>query len=467
MLTYDISARGKTPLYDYIYQCIRRDIIEGKLSSGERLPSKRQLAEHLHVGVITVTNAYAQLVTEGYVTSEEKRGYFVADVKRYRQPVTNRIPKTKNKVEPDTDIIADFRMNRPRRKLFPVAMWNKLMRETLSEGGDALWRTVPWNGLAELREALSQYLRENRGIEATSEQIVIGAGTEYLYGRLMQLFGRATTFAIEDPGYKKFGVISESYGAPWKYVPIDSAGLKIDALEESGADVVHLSPANHFPTGIVMPITRRLDLFEWVNRVKKRYIIEDDYDSEFRYTGKFILPLYAEDTQGKVIYLNTFSKSIAPSLRISYMVLPEPLLRRYRETQSFYSSTVSSFEQATLARFIARGFFERHLARLKKYYREQRAAMLHALKCSPLITSGRAVIMERRAGTHFLLHVDTELSRSAIEERAKERGIALSFYADYFHAPLNEEGVTLVINYAAIARDAIEDVVSRLCDVFE
>ena len=462
MLTYDLQQRGQTPLYDYLYQCIRQDIISGILHAGERLPSKRTLAQHLSVGTITVANAYAQLAVEGYITSREKQGYFVEDVSSYR--VRRKASAAPLPEAAEKEYFADFKANRISLQNFPLATWTRLMRETLSVHNEELLKTVPYNGVYELRKAIAAYLAHNRAMQVDPSQIIIGAGTEYLYGRLLQMFGHACTFAIEEPGYKKFASISASFGNPWKYIPIDENGLMIDKLEESGADVVHLSPANHFPTGIVMPVTRRLELFEWANRIRKRYIIEDDYDSEFRYTGRFILPLYAQDTQNRVIYMNTFSKSLVPSLRISYMVLPPRLLKRYEETMSFYSCTVSSFEQYTLARFISEGYFERHINKMKNYYREQRSRILAALAASPI--AAISTITERNAGTHFLLDVRTALTEAEVRERALVANLSLSFYSDYNYHKNSGSTCTLVINYAGISTDKIPAVVERLCSLF-
>lgn len=462
MLTYDLQKRGTLPLYDYLYQCIRQDIIDGKLTSGEKLPSKRSLAQHLNVGLITVANAYAQLAVEGYITSIEKKGYFVENISNYRSKKS--VSMCHLPEQPEQEYAADFKANRISLKNFPLATWNKLMRETLSLHNENLLKTVPYNGLYELRKAIADYLLNNRAMEVNPAQIIIGAGTEYLYSRLMQLFGRACTFAIEDPGYKKFASISASFGNPWKYIPIDESGLLVSKLEESGADVVHLSPANHFPTGIVMPVKRRLELFEWVNRIGKRYIIEDDYDSEFRYNGRFILPLFAQDTQNKVIYMNTFSKSLVPSLRISYMILPPKLLERYEATQSFYSCTVSSFEQHTLAQFIAQGYFERHLNKMKNYYQKQRTLLLKTLHNSPL--SKISTITERNAGTHFLLHVRTKLTEEEIRAKAQAANLSLSFYSDYSYRKDYDQQGTLVINYAAITEENIAAIIDKLASLF-
>lgn len=446
MLTYDLDKRGSTPLYDYLYQCIRQDIISGRLQAGERLPSKRTLAQHLSVGIITVANAYAQLAVEGYITSREKKGYFVEDVSSYR--VRRKAAAAMLPEATEREYFADFKANRISLQNFPLATWTRLMRETLSVHNEELLKTVPYKGVYELRKAIAAYLAHNRAMEVDPSQIIIGAGTEYLYGRLLQMFGHACTFAIEEPGYKKFASISASFGNPWKYIPIDDNGLMIDKLEESGADVVHLSPANHFPTGIVMPVTRRLELFEWVNRIRKRYIIEDDYDSEFRYTGRFILPLYAQDTQSRVIYMNTFSKSLVPSLRISYMVLPKSLTERYRAQLGFYSSTVPAMEQHTLARFLDEGYFEAHINRMRKSYRAQRDAVIDTILQSPL--GARCRVSGEDAGLHFLLTLTTRRTDPDLRSDVERRGVRLSFLSDFALSPDAAKPHTLVVNYPGI-----------------
>lgn len=461
MLTYDLTKRGKLPLYEYLYSCIRQDIIGGYLKPGEKLPSKRSLARHLNVGLITVANAYEQLQMEGYITARERQGFFVENVSGYMQKPEQ---KRQTPTEPqEPQFAVDFKANLNSLNLFPTATWSHFMHEALALRNRELFRTTPYNGLYVLRKAIADYLKRTRGMDVVPEQIIIGAGTEYLYSRLMQMFGPSYSFAIEDPGYKKFAVISASHGNAWHYVPIDEAGIMIDALEESGADIVHVSPANHFPTGIIMPVTRRLELFEWVNRIRKRYIIEDDYDSEFRYSGRLALPLYTQDVMNKVIYLNTFSKSMVPSLRISYMVLPQKLLQLYRDSMSFYSCTVSSFEQYALARFIDEGHLERHINRMRKFYGEQRTAILNAIKNSPL--GAIANVIERNAGTHFLLRVHTSLSEKEIIDAGLRRSMLLSMYSDYSNAPL-EGAPVLIINYAGIEPGKISEVVQTLSDIF-
>ena len=459
MLTYDMTKRRDIPLYIFLYESIRDDILADRLSPGEKLPSKRSLADHLNVGVITVANAYAQLESEGYIEAEEKRGYFVRDISGFRKGKKSHVFVPE---EPEKEYFADFKANRSGICHFPTSTWSRYMREALSM--PSLLKTVPYKGLLVLRTAIAEYLAENRGMFVSPYQVIIGAGTEYLYSRLLQLFGRGCTFAVEDPGYQKFAKISHGSGALWKAVPIDEMGLNIEQLELSEADVVHVSPANHFPTGIVMPNARRAELLEWVNRARKRYIIEDDYDCEFRYSGKNMLPLYAEDSGNKVVYINTFSKSMIPSLRISYMILPPELLDRYEQTMSFYSCTVSSFEQYALARFISEGHFERHINHLKNYYRQKRAQTLETIAASPLSAFSRVV--ERHAGTHFLLEVNTVLTGTEIRRRAQERELSVSLVSDYSYTIPEAECRTLVINYAGVPVYRLTEAVDRLAHLF-
>lgn len=534
MLTYDLRSRGTSSLYEFLYQSIREDIARGRIPCGTKLPSKRNLAQHLDIGVATVTAAYDQLITEGFVRTEQRRGYFVEDVSEFRcKPVTPQFRDLNNEGEKsidsesdardtttegvaadagrrvdgdretgnnpadavrvdapaaetsqaierarDPEYFVDLKANRTSVSLFPATVWGRYMREALSLPSDNLLRSIPFNGLPELRRAIASYLRRTRGMDVSPDCIIIGAGSEYLYGRLLQMLGPTTTFAMENPGYRKFAAISKAFGNPWRPVPIDESGLLVDELEESGADVVHVSPANHFPTGIVMPIKRRLELFEWANRARKRYIIEDDYDSEFRYSGRLIMPLFADDASDKVIYLNAFSKTMVPSLRISYMVLPPKLLARYVDTMSFYSCTVSSFEQYALARFIDEGHLERHINRTRNFYRRQREAVLREIAQSPLAKISH--VEERNAGTHFLLYVRTSLTHDQVRQRGVEQGLNISLFNDYllrdgdglserttkrFEQYSNGE-TALVLNYAGIEPERLPETVRRLACVF-
>ncbi len=464
MLTYDLSERGKVSIYQFLYQKIRDEILEGKLEPGEQLPSKRAFARHLNVSFVTVENAYDQLLKEGYIYAVERKGFFVEEAPGKKALHPQKKKKEDAAEEWQSDFLMNFKANRINLTKFPASVWSRYMREALAIDQDLLYKVIPYKGLYRLRKAIAEYLFSNRGMQVDPDQIIIGAGTEYLYSRLFQLLGRECILAIEDPGYTKIPKISESYGNRWIRIPMDEKGLLVDKLEDSDADAVIVSPANQFPTGIIMTPDRRKALEEWAGKIKKRYIIEDDYDSEFRYSKKLIPPLFAHDLQDKVIYMNTFSKTLVPTIRISYMILPPQLMKRYEDTMSFYSCTVSSVEQYTLARFIAEGHFERHINRMKKYYKVIRENILEEIRRSPI--NEFSVIEEHEAGTHFLLTIKTHWTTDEIKKRARQNKIFLNFYSDY-SSEVPEDGMCkLVINYASIQEEQITEVVKRLNNVF-
>lgn len=455
MLTYNMDNRQELPLYDYLYRCIKNDILSGRIGIGEKLPSKRSLAKHLNISVITVENAYAQLLLEGYITSCEKKGYFVNDTGCAPQASCLIRPKAEEEFE--YAYFADLKSNRIRRNRFPFSTWAKLLRDTLSERPEQLLKTVPYNGVYELRLALAEFLHEFRGMQVLPSQIVICSGTDSMYGRLFCLLDDAT-WAVENIGSQKITGLYDMYHAKWKNVPRDEYGVDMNSLYESGCNVVHVSPAQHFPIGTVMPVKRRTELLEWADR-KGYYIIEDDYDSEFWYQGKPAPTLYSLDGNGRVIYFNTFSKTLIPSLRISYMVLPYELAQRYEEGLSFYSGTVPSMEQYALARFISEGYFERHINHMRNYFKSQRGSLFEAVKESPL--GGISHIYENSSGTYFLLELDTKLADKELVTRIREKDINVACTSEYMAQPHGDTH-TLVINYCGVYAERIKETVQRI-----
>ena len=455
MLTYTLEKSGDTSLYEQLYRHIKRDILSGNLTAGEKLPSKRSLAAHLRLSVITVKNAYEQLVAEGYITGVEKRGYFVCDIDRPLTPAVA-VPEVE-KVE-EKAWFMDFLAGSSAAEFFPFTTWAKLMRRTILERDTGLLRSTPSTGAPELQRAIADYLHQFRGMTVAPEQIIIGAGTETLYSLLIQLLGREKCYAVEDPGYGKIGRIYRGNQVAVRYIPLDEAGLSVETLRKTEADVVHLSPSHHYPTGIVMPIARRRELLRWAAEGEGRYILEDDYDSEFRFVGRPIPTLYSVDENSRVIYLNTFSKTIAPSIRINYMILPPHLLSVYREKVGFYACTVSAFEQYTLASFLSEGHFEQHLSRMRKRYHQKRDAVIDCIRGSAL----RARITEEDAGLHFLVHLDTELDDETLRIRAAEAGLRLALLSDYYADPVDAPHHVLVVNYAGLELSKLPEALERL-----
>ncbi len=451
MLTYDLSKKETLTIYEYLYQCIKRDILDGILHADDKLPSKREFAKHHQISLKTVENTYEQLLTEGYIYSEEKRGYFVmplgSDHANRGSAHENHMPFSVYQGNLDDDhYFADFTSNQATIDRFPFDSWAKIMRSVLSEKQSKLLKTVSFQGIYELREAIAKYLYGFRGMQVSPDQIIIGAGTEYLYGRLIQLLGRNHVYAVEDPGYQKIMKIYQANAIPWEYVAVDENGMQIDKLYESKASVVHVSPGHHFPTGSIMPIARRRQLLEWAEQDRERYIIEDDYDSEFRFSRRPVPAIQSINHNHRVIYLNTFSKTLAPSIRISYMVLPRKLMERYVSTMNFYSCTVSAFEQYAMAEFMKKGYFERHIHRMKKYYKEKRDCLLNVLDESPL--RDYVTIDEKDAGNHFLMKLRTSLSDTELKWFARENGIHLDCLSEYCVKNKEAFAHTIIVNYS-------------------
>ena len=462
MLTYPMEERGDLPLYEYLYRRIREDILSGKLTAGERLPSKRALAEHLHLSVITVEGAYAQLEAEGYLYTLPKRGFFVSQVDRTPAP---QAPEPPAIPEPEAARTwrLDLKSNQVDTARFPVSTWARLTRQVLSEDGTALLRPVPHQGLEALRRAIADDLRDYRGMSVSPEQIIVGAGAEYLYLLLAQLLGPGAVFAAEDPGYPKIRQVYGKCGAACRPVPLDAQGMDLAALTASGATVAHLSPSHHYPTGLVTPIARRQALLRWAEQVDG-FIIEDDYDSEFRFTGRPLPTLQSIDRSGRVLYMNTFSQTISPSMRVGFVVLPPRLLERYRRELDFYACTVPALEQHVLARFLSGGYYEQHLSRMRKEYRQRRCAVLAAFRSGPF--AHRITISEQGAGLHFLLRLDTDRSDAALRQRAEALGVRLGFLSEYAAVPEPSYAHTLVINYAGLDEARLPQAVELLGAVF-
>lgn len=460
MLTYSFESKGEDSLYEYLYKQIKNDILHFHLSPREKLPSKRALAKHLSISTITVENAYNQLIAEGYLYSVPKSGFYVADISgRKPLPSPPLFPEERRETKAGQSVL-DFSSNATAKEAFPFNIWTKLMRETMSDDAEKLMVRSPSGGVDSLRRAIVTYLYQFRGMIVEPSQVIVGAGTEYLYGLLIQLLGRNNCYAFEDPGYQKINRIYRAHQVESIPIPMDSQGINVELLKKSKASVLHISPSHHFPTGIVTPISRRYEILSWASGSEDRFIIEDDYDSEFRMQGKPIPSLQSIDVLDKVIYMNTFSKSLSSTIRISYMVLPKSLMKKYQSNLDFYSCTVSNFEQYTLAKFIGDGHLEKHINRMRNYYRNQRDEILECIRSQAGFS--KVEIMEEHAGLHFLLKVDTPLSDAELIKKARQCGIHISCLSQYyFDKSLAKEHI-LIINYSGIPKNLICDGINQL-----
>lgn len=450
MLTYELKKKPGVPLYEALYRCIRQDILTGKLRPGEKLPSKRALAAHLELGKITVEAAYAQLLSEGYIRSQEKVGYFVEDVERPPQPSAPApSPAQPRQEAPLLDLTANGTGH------FPFTVWSRLQREVILDYDRRLLLPLPNQGIPELRQAIAGHLAAFRGMQIAPENILVGAGTDFLYNLLIQLLGRDKIYAVEEPGYGKIRQIYAAGGVKCISALLDSQGVCPQSLGE--AEVLHISPSHHFPTGLVTPLSRRQELLDWAGT--ERWIIEDDYDSEFRFASHPLPAMQSMEPQ-RVIYINSFSKSLAPSIRISYMVLPGALMERFRRELGFYGCTVPSFEQYTLARFIREGHFEKHINRMRRFYQKRRNQVISALdNCA---AAPRLTILEQNAGLHFLIQVDTHWPDTQLVNWLQGLGIRVQALSSFYHDRSPGDLHQLVVNYSGIDDGNLREALERL-----
>ena len=453
MLTYELKKAPGVPLYEALYRCIRRDILSGKLAAGEKLPSKRALAAHLEVSKITVEAAYNQLLAEGYIRSEEKVGYFAENLQKLPSPAP--IPEAAAQHAED---LIDLTGDSPSH--FPFSVWSRLQREVMLDLGEGLLLPLHKQGLPQLRCAIARHLQQFRGMQVDPDNILIGAGTDFLYNLLVQLLGRDKRYGVEEPGYSKIQKIYEAAGAACNLLNLDKEGVDPEDLGDT--QVLHISPSHHFPSGIVMSNARRRTLLDWAAADSDRYIIEDDYDSEFRFNAHPMPALHTLDGGSKVIYLNTFSKTLAPSIRISYMVLPGSLMEKFRRTLGFYSCTVPSFEQYTLDRFISRGHFEKHINRMRKHYKSIRNRVLTAITGCKY--ADHFTILEENAGLHFLLQVDLPLTDAQLTQICRKLGLRVAPLSSYYRFP-EENSHCLVVNYSGLTEEALTGLEKILGDL--
>lgn len=480
MLTYSFAQRGNVSLYEYLYRCIRSDIENGVIAPGEKLPSKRSFAQHLGVSLITVEGAYSQLVAEGYLRAEPRRGYYACDLRarglgpQHRQGADvahgskgaafpaqpsyemlpeeglaqayaslahasekgNDLTSSKKGLSDSTaeegtgaSLVADFTGASVPLGMFPYASWAKSVREVLSHESERMVvGDTGFAGTRRLREAIAAHLHGFRGMEVDPECIVVGAGSQVLYNWLVQLLGRRLRYGVEDPGYPRLSRIYEANDVALSHIPLNENGVDMAFVERSGADVLHLMPSHQFPTGIVTSISRRYELLGWASAAPDRYLIEDDYDCEFRLTGRPIPSLQSIDAAGKVIYANTFTKSLGPAFRIGYVVLPRALAKRFKRELGFYSCTVSAIDQLALARFIESGEYERHVNRLRTHYRSVRDALVAALQQSSF--AERLSVQEQDAGIHFIMGIRIAQYFDEATEKPANQGPARRYRFD-------------------------------------
>ncbi len=468
-LSIALQTDIKTPLYEQIYEAIRMDILHGKIAKGERLPSTRFQAQYLQVSRSTVELAYEQLLSEGYIYSEPYRGYFACDVQdlyqladlRKSDSESVRMLRGQGEIE---EYRIDFSPNGIELSQFPYGALSKIMKNLLIDQSETILLSSESFGDINLRKAISEYLYRSRGVNCIPEQIILGAGNEYLQILLSQILGTEGTVAMESPTYMQAYKTFSNLGYTIHEIDVDKEGMNVELLEESDARIAYVMPSHQFPLGTVMTMKRRLEILNWAAKEKDRYIIEDDYDSEFRYKGKPIPALQGMDKAGRVIYLGTFSKGIAPAVRISYMVLPMELIEKYKTTCGFYSCTVPTLMQQAVYQFIKEGHFEKNLNRMRGVYKAKHDFMQNELRKYPWVIS----IKGENAGLHFLVKVNTSKPEKEIIENLKAARIRVYGISEYFIGKKKAYSKPmLLLGYGGLTEEEMREGIAILAKEFK
>ncbi|RRN72293.1 PLP-dependent aminotransferase family protein [Peribacillus simplex] len=459
-ITLTLDKTNKEALYVQLYKYFKTEIENGQIKAGMKLPSKRKLAMHLGIGLNTVDTAYQQLMAEGYVESQLRKGFYVADLEPI-SPLNEPLHVTEEKMCPkDERNMIDYNHGRVDIDSFPHAVWKKCLNNTLYLQERKMFMSGDPQGEWGLRVEISSYLFQSRGVRCGADQIIIGAGTQYFIHLLRLLLGNERIFGLEDPGFHRVREVLRLEGANMAFIPLDEGGISVDALKESAANVAYVTPSHQFPSGMIMPITRRVELLNWAVE-KEGYIIEDDYDGEFRHAGKPIPSLQGLDTNGKVIYLGTFSKSLIPSIRVGYMVLPKELAYDYQQKLIGYKQTVSRIIQETLCLFMINGHWERHLNKMRTIYRKKNKVLLNAIEEN---FHDHVAVIGEKSGLHVLLKVKNGISESELIQKAASVGVTVHPTSVY-HSK-NVKGPTILIGYGGLTEREIEEGIRLLKKVW-
>lgn len=460
MLFFQLQKEHTIPLYEQLYIGIKNAITNNQLAVGARLPSKRELAEFFNISQTTVELAYAQLLAEGYIMSKPRVGYFVEEIDTLPFHKTEITTVTFKEATQHPKYEIDFSSAKIDEDAFPFTIWRKYAKDVLDKPFKHLLQTGERQGELALRIEIANYLHQSRGIECQPEQIVIGSGTEQLLPMILKLLDDDCLLAFENPGYSP--IPRQQLNQLAIPISVDADGIVVKQLQKTNANVVYVTPSHQFPTGAVLSANRRTQLLNWAAKMPNRFIIEDDYDSEFRYIGKPIPALRGLDQNNRVIYLSTFTKSLMPSMRVAYFVLPPTLIQHYQEHFNYYASTVPRFEQHILANFMKDGHFAKHLNRMRKIYRKKHDKCIEVFSNHyPQITiSGDA------AGTNILIAFHHEKSEQGLQQIARQNSINILPLSTYYLTEQHYSKRTFLLGFGNLQLHDIERYIHQLMKVW-
>lgn len=461
-----LDSKSEVPLYEQVCEYVKTEIQQGHLKAGEKLPSSRMLAKSLSISRSTAELSYDQLVSEGYLEAVPCKGYYVCNIQGLytfckKSAMNNKILKQEeDKARSDYD----FALNGIDARSFPYNTWQKLSRRVLKEADSNLFQLGnPW-GEPGFRQEIADYLYQARGVHCSAEQILIGAGNDYLLMLLGTILDRNKKIIMEDPTYLTAYYDFLHMGFQVKTVGQDGSGLNVMELEHTDGEIVYVMPSHQFPMGTVMPLSRRMELLSWAGKQEGRYIIEDDYDSEFRYKGKPIPALKGFDNHDCVIYMGTFSKSLAPSIRVSYMVLPVKLMKQYQNQKHPFSVTVSRVDQKILELFLQEGYYQRHLNKMRGIYKSKHDFLLKYLKEE---MAEICQVSGEYAGVHLVLAFCNGLTEQEAVIRAKKAGILVYGLSEYCISGNPKTSQKVLLGYACMSEKELSQAIKILKKVWE
>ncbi|GED17343.1 MocR-like pyridoxine biosynthesis transcription factor PdxR [Aneurinibacillus migulanus] len=451
-ITPVLDNKNGKPLYIQLANYIKQEILSGRIKPKEKLPSKRNLSNYLGLSLNTIQSAYEQLCAEGYIESKPRKGLFVTTFDNdiiFNQRDFEKLESKSKQVQVNAKI--DFNSGKVDLEHFPYAIWRKLTIQSLYEDQGELFYNGNPQGELLLREQIAAYLFASRGVRCSAEQIIIGAGTQVLIGLLCMLIGKEHIYALENPGFHRTRMTLQDLGVHTVSIPLDEDGININQLKNTNANVVYVTPSHQFPYGMIMPISRRMDLLKWAEE-KNGYIIEDDYDGEYRYKGKPIPSLQGLDTKENVVYLGTFSKSLIPSIRISYMVLPSSLMKKYQEHFTIYKQTVSRLHQDTLYRFMENGLWQSHLNKMRTLYRKKHSTLMLAVKN---YLGEKVNIIGEKSGLHIVLEVKNSMEEDELINTAMNVGVKVYPLSIYYNGTIGSLGCRILLGFGGVSETEI------------
>lgn len=460
-ITPVINTNSSTSLYMQIYTYIKNEIVSGNIQSGAKLPSIRALSEDMNISKNTIDGAYQQLLAEGYIKSKNRSGFFVQNIdKELFKKLEQYKSSIQNNPEKSQEIINyDFSNGQVDLDSFPFTTFRRIISKCILPTEKDLLLYGEHKGDIGLRTQIAKYIYQSRGVVCSPHQILIGAGTQQSLSMLCLILSKIDkSIAFEDPGYVGARSVFQHYGFNIDPIPLTSDGINLERLKKSKSKIVYITPSHQFPLGNVMPISKRLQLLQWASN-KNMFIIEDDYDGEFRYKGKPIPALQGLDSNGRVIYLGTFSKSLMPSMRISYLVLPEEILNIYEENHKIYEQPVPRINQKALQVFIQEGHWHKHLKKCRSIYKKKQDTLINSIN---KYFGDNAKIIGTESGLHILIKISNGMDETDLINSARNNGVKVNPTSIYYINQSKNKPPLIFIGFAGINIEDIPDGINLL-----